>query len=391
MIKKLIKKYMDFKSKNYKDLTRFIYQDLSWGPLFREKDGEVISNADNNAEKYINESLDIMKIPVSDLKNKKVFNIGTGRESRYFAEKGADVYHVDIAKDSSDALNKWASQNKKKVSSQFGDILDLDIGENKYDVIYLNGIYQHIEKPALALVKLINSLKPNGIMYMGFYRSGEFKFFIVDTIRYLTDLSMIKEVRDINSILFTFNQLNHYNSTRVMDDFFIPKKHNFHPKDIINDLKLIGGEIFYFDYDLRDYVHEIDPGSTKKNHHQDKGYFSIGGDRIYITKKHDKIKDVESIRNQLKTMEGRDQFSDIDYKEDIINQNIEMIKKIRILKESGFVSNTQIACLSIGLHQFTRPFIFDQSYYYQKSLKVGRHNALKEYLTNFLESFSPKI
>ena len=382
---------MDFKSKNYKDLTRFIYQDLSWGPLFREKDGEVISNADNNAEKYINESLDIMKIPVSDLKNKKVFNIGTGRESRYFAEKGADVYHVDIAKDSSDALNKWASQNKKKVSSQIGDILDLDIGENKYDVIYLNGIYQHIEKPALALVKLINSLKPNGIMYMGFYRSGEFKFFIVDTIRYLTDLSMIKEVRDINSILFTFNQLNHYNSTRVMDDFFIPKKHNFHPKDIINDLKLIGGEIFYFDYDLRDYVHEIDPGSTKKNHHQDKGYFSIGGDRIYITKKHDKIKDVESIRNQLKTMEGRDQFSDIDYKEDIINQNIEMIKKIRILKESGFVSNTQIACLSIGLHQFTRPFIFDQSYYYQKSLKVGRHNALKEYLTNFLESFSPKI
>ena len=35
---------MDFKSKNYKDLTRFIYQDLSWGPLFRKKDGEVISS-----------------------------------------------------------------------------------------------------------------------------------------------------------------------------------------------------------------------------------------------------------------------------------------------------------------------------------------------------------
>ena len=202
---------------------------------------------------------------------------------------------------------------------------------------------------------------------------------------------MIKEVRDINSILFTFNQLNHYNSTRVMDDFFIPKKHNFHPKDIIHDLKLIGGEIFYFDDDLRDYVHEIDSSSKKKTHHQDKGYFSIGGDRIYITKKHDKVKDVESIRSQLKTMEGRDQFSDVDYKEDIINQNIEMIKKIRILKESGFVNNTQIACLCIGLHQFTRPFIFDQSYYYQESLKLGRHNTLKKYLTNFLDSFSPKI
>ena len=226
---------------------------------------------------------------------------------------------------------------------------------------------------------------------MGFYRSGEFKFFIVDAIRYLIEMSMIKEVRDINSILFTFNQLNHYNSTRVMDDFFIPKKHNFHPNDVIHDLKLIGGEVFYFDDDFRDYVHEIDFNSTKKTHHQDKGYFSIGGDRIYITKKHDKIKDVESIKKELKTMKGRDQIFDVDYKEDIINNNIEMIKKIRILKESGFINNTQIASLAIGLHQFTRPFIFDQSYYYQESLKLGRHNSLKKYLKNFLESFSPKI
>ena len=34
------------------------------------------------------------------------------------------------------------------------------------------------------------------------YRSGEFKFFIVDAIRHLIDFSMIKEV-EINSILFT--------------------------------------------------------------------------------------------------------------------------------------------------------------------------------------------
>ena len=51
-----------------------------------------------------------------------------------------------------------------KVSS-FGDILDLDIGENKFDIIYLNGIYQHIEKPALALWKFIKSLK-NGLMWV---------------------------------------------------------------------------------------------------------------------------------------------------------------------------------------------------------------------------------
>ena len=47
----------------------------------------------------------------------------------------------------------------------------------------------------------------------------------------------------------------------------------FDPKDIISDVKLLGGSIFHFDNDFRDYNH--------KGH----SYFSIGGDRIYITKK----------------------------------------------------------------------------------------------------------
>ncbi len=374
---------------NYKDLTRYIYQDLSWGPLFRFKDGKVIDNADNNAEKYINDSLKIMKIKPSELKNKAVFNIGTGRESRYFAEQGANVTHIDIAKDSSDELNNWAKKNKMKVSSSFGDILDLDIGENKFDIIYLNGIYQHIEKPALALWKFIKSLKKNGLMYMGFYRSGEFKFFIVDAIRYLIDFSMINLVRDINSIMNTFNNLNHYNSTRVMDDFFIPKKHNFHPKDIIHDIKVLGGEVYYFDGDLRDYNHEIE--KKKIRHHKDAGYFSIGGDRIYVTKKKNNILKKHPIIKKLKTLKGRDQIFDVKYKDKLINDNIELLKKIKILKDSGFINHIQIACLCIGMHQFTRPFIFEESFYYQETLRNGRHKSLNKYLNSFINNYKPKI
>ena len=81
-------------------------------------------------------------------------------------------------------------------------------------------------------------------MYMGFYRSGEFKYFIVDAIRYILPVSSLAKVRDINSILFTFGEHRHYQSSRVMDDFFIPRKHNFDPKDIISDVKLLGGSIF---------------------------------------------------------------------------------------------------------------------------------------------------
>ena len=134
---------------------------------------------DNKSEVYIKDSLKIMKIKLKDLKKKKVFNIGTGRESRFFAKHGAEVTHLDIGKETVKQMNLWAKKNKKKVNSFSADIKNADIGINKYDIIFLSGIYQHIEKPAFALIKFINSLKVNGKMYMGFYRSGEFKYFIV--------------------------------------------------------------------------------------------------------------------------------------------------------------------------------------------------------------------
>ena len=170
---------------NYKSLTDFIYQELAWGPIYKIKDGNYVTNMDNKSEVYIRQSLKIMKIKLKDLKNKKVFNIGTGRESRFFAKYGADVTHIDIGKKTVKQINLWAKKNKKKVYSFSADIKNADIGVNKYDIIFLSGIYQHINKPAHALIKLINSLKINGKMYMGFYRSGEFKYFIVDAIRYL--------------------------------------------------------------------------------------------------------------------------------------------------------------------------------------------------------------
>tara|TARA_B100001123_G_C15221489_1_gene991405 strand:+ start:317 stop:1447 length:1131 start_codon:yes stop_codon:yes gene_type:complete len=362
----------------YKDLTNFVYSNLSWGPLFRDKktdENTPIKNLDTSAEKYITDSLKIMKIKPSELKGKKVFDVGTGRQSRFFAKHGAIVDHIDIAKDSVLALQDWAKKNNKPINSKHGDIADHELEKNKYDIIFLMGIYQHIHTPAYSLVNFINALKPKGIMYMGFYRSGEFKYFVVDSIRYLVKNSMMCTVRDINSILFSFSELNHYQGSRVMDDFFVPKKHNFHPKDVISDVKLLGGKIFHFDDDLREYNHE---GSE---------YFSIGGDRIYITKEKETNVDVNSVKDKLLTKVGKNQLFDIKYKESIILENIELVKKIKILNDTGYISDTLISCLCIGLYQFTRPLVLEESNYYQETQRTGRHKLLNNYLKNFLKNF----
>ncbi len=368
---------MDKKNKEnleYTELTSLIYNDLAWGPLYRKKDGNIIKNTDNQASKYILESLDIMKISKDELKGKKVFNIGTGRETRFFAENGAIVTHLDVTPDSVKELKDWAKKNDLQVSSSCSDIAEAEIEKNHYDIIFLSGIYQHIKIPAYSLVKFINGLKPGGLMYMGFYRSGEFKYFVVDAIRYLVEKKMMSRIRELNSILFTLGELNHYQSSRVMDDFFVPRKHNFHPKDIIHDIEILGGSVHYFDGDLRDYNHE------------GKDYFSIGGDRIYITKKDQTNIKLDDVRDKLITIKGRDQLFEVDYKDKIILENLELIKKIKMLFKTGFISDENVIALSVGLYQFTRPFNFEQSYYMQLSME-GRHKTINKFLKNFLQNF----
>ena len=160
-----------------------------------------------------------------------------------------------------------------------------------------------------------------------------------------------------------------------MDDFYVPCKHNFHPNDIISDIELIGGKVFHFDNDFRDYSHD--------GH----AYFSVGGDRIYITKEKKTDMNLEQIDNKLKTKIGKNQLFEIYYKKESILKNIEIIKRIKVLNETGFISNTLIASLAIGLYQFTRPFSLEESNYYQEMKRVGRQKLLNIYLKKFLKNF----
>ena len=110
------------KKNSYSDLTNFLYQELAWGPFFKKQDGKYIKNMDNDSSIYIKESLKIMKIKISDLKNKKVFNIGTGRESRFFAKYGADVTHLDIGSETVKELRKWSKKNNKNIKRSWRSI-----------------------------------------------------------------------------------------------------------------------------------------------------------------------------------------------------------------------------------------------------------------------------
>ena len=359
----------------YADHTGFIYGEQTWGPLFAEGDGEPIPFTDNNAASYITHSLKILGLSQEgDLRGMNVLNIGTGREALIFQKLGADhVTHLDIARQNLENTQRYAKRmGFQNVSTIHGDVENVKLPLERYDLIFLAGIYQHIQTPARALVNLSRTLASGGRMYLGFFRSGEWKYFIVDAIRHLISRDLFSCVKNQIALTCSFGQKRHYQTTRMLDDFFVPCQHKFHPSDVIHDAQLVGLGVYHFDNDFREYQHEGN------------GYFSIGGDRIYLVKERP-TPDLDPQR--LQTVCGRHQLWDVPYQEEIILSNVDLIRKLKAYVDHGLISREDLAALVINLYRFTRPFDPEHDEYYQISLQKGRHQALQEFLTNVVDYF----
>ena len=356
----------------YPTYTSFIYGEQTWGPLFSEGDGHPIPYTDNSAATYIHDSLKILKISPDDLGKFSVLNIGSGREAVIFQQLGAaQVTHLDIAKSNTENTRRYAQRmGIENLSSVHADIQTTELPDEHFDLIFLAGIYQHIHNPAKALINLSRMLKVGGKMYLGFFRSGEWKYFIVDTIRYLITRDLFSCVKSKIALSCSFGQAMHYQMIRTLDDFFVPCQHKFHLRDVIHDANRVGLGIFHFDNDFREYAHE---GS---------GYFSIGGDRIYLSK--EKPLTAVPALEELQTRQGRHQLRDVPYQEEIIRSNIDLIERLRTLVDHGIIPQDDLAVLAINLYRFTRPFVPEQDEYYQRSIQNGRHKTFHEYLTNVI-------
>lgn len=92
------------------------------------------------------------------------FGCGSGRDSKYFIENGYKVKAIDGSKEMCKLASKYINQ---EVSCMKFEELD-DI--NTYDGIWACSSILHVEKENLPniLIKMINALKVNGIIYASF-------------------------------------------------------------------------------------------------------------------------------------------------------------------------------------------------------------------------------
>ena len=113
------------------------------------------------------------------------FGCGSGRDTKYFLEKG---YYVD-ATDGSSELRKIASDYTGVIVKQmlFEDLNEVE----KYDAIWACSSILHLPKKALRDVfyKIATALKDNGILYTSF-KYGDFEG--ERSGRYFTDFTLEK-------------------------------------------------------------------------------------------------------------------------------------------------------------------------------------------------------
>jgi len=228
--------------KGYKktnDKTGEFYDAYSHGNIYDQLNSK---EGLNYAKKYVFYDLKKSKISKKDLKSMKVMNVGNGREAIALSMLGAkSIDHFDISKEHVLRLKKLIKKIKiKNISSSCQDLCKKKLKKNIYDFVYLNGIVHHFSNTNVGLKNCVRSVKLNGKIWVYFYRSGTFKWFVCSMIRKILTADQLKNFFFSTSNIFSHGKTDNIYTSRIMDDFFSPYINLYEPKEYISFMEALG-------------------------------------------------------------------------------------------------------------------------------------------------------
>ena len=138
------------------------------------------------------------------------FGCGSGRDSKYFIQKGYKVKAIDGSMEMCKLASKYI--NQKVECMKFSELSD----ENTYDAIWACSSILHVKKEELyeVLFKMIKALKPNGIIYMSFKKGEGDKIEEGKYYKFLTKQELEKILQENNNSIKIIDYFETASSTK---------------------------------------------------------------------------------------------------------------------------------------------------------------------------------
>lgn len=124
-----------------------------------------------------------VEMPLAQLKNKKVLEIGsgTGAHTAFFSYSGAQVFSMDITPERVLATAKkldLLNGNRNGFCLQ-ADAESLPFQDNSFDIVYSNGVLHHTPDTMKTIAEIHRILKPGGEAVIMLYAKGSFYYWMV--------------------------------------------------------------------------------------------------------------------------------------------------------------------------------------------------------------------
>lgn len=151
------------------------------------------------------------------------FGCGSGRDSKYFIDKGYKVESIDGSEELCKLASEYIHQEVKCM--KFDELYDI----NKYDGIWACSSLLHIPKNEFksVLIKIRDALKNNGILYISLKNGYGEEIKNGRYFNYLTYNEFMDIIKDINSFeevdFFETNSSVNKDEDKVWNNFILRK------------------------------------------------------------------------------------------------------------------------------------------------------------------------
>jgi SAM-dependent methyltransferase len=183
--------------------------------------------------------LEALGIGAAELREMSVLECGgSGRDALGWSLLGVkSVTHVDLSEENPRNVRRYCAEHGiGNVESRQGDLLEIDLPAEHWDVVRSRGVLHHLRDPALGLARYTYWAKPGGLLHFNAYRGGTFYYYGVKLIR-----EIVRE-EDLEPVLAALTRLHVPDAEAgiLLDDFFVPHMHTASPACVERDLARAG-------------------------------------------------------------------------------------------------------------------------------------------------------